>query len=413
MERRDLTFADLGVIDPILRRLEEAGFEHPFPIQAQALPDALEGRDVLGKAKTGSGKTLAFGIPIVQRMDVDTSGVTQALVLVPTRELCSQVTEDLEMITPDDVRVHPAFGGSGMAEDLKYAKGADIIVATPGRLIDLLERKAADLSGLQILVIDEADRMADMGFLPQVGKILSYVPKEKKRQTMLFSATLDNQIAGLMAQTNDPVRHEVSEDMPTVEGVEHFFFEVHEMDRDEVLKRLLSHAHGSVLVFCRTKRGCDRLARRLRDDGIDATPIHGDLGQRDREKALSRFEKGQVQALIATDVAARGLDISGISHIINFDPPEDHKTYVHRVGRTARAGATGVGITLCTHEDRIQVERMARALHLEPNVEEIYSTDPRLERIGAGELEGVDAKPQPKEPAMAGIYGKLRRGRRR
>jgi superfamily II DNA/RNA helicase len=382
----DLTFASLGVIEPIDQRLRARGITTPFAIQTLALADAIAGRDILGKAKTGSGKTLAFAIPLVQRMRPGTKG-TQALVLVPTRELCSQVADEIRAISSSKARILAAYGGAGLGRHIEQAPSAHIIVATPGRLIDLLQRKAADLGRVHILVIDEADRMADMGFLPQVAKILPHIPRE--RQTMLFSATLDGEIMGLIAQTRDPIRHEVAESMPTVESVEHHLFEVHHMDKLDVLVALLRAPRRLTLVFTRTKRGCDKLAKQLRDAGVKASAIHGDMAQSAREKALESFESGRIDVLVATDVAARGLDIEGISQVVNFDPPEDHKAYIHRVGRTARAGASGVGITLATFQQREDVERMARRLKLHPHIVEVFSSDPRLGRVGTGEVEGA------------------------
>jgi superfamily II DNA/RNA helicase len=412
------SFADLGVIEPILKRLARKGIEKPFPIQTMTIADAIEGRDILGKAKTGSGKTLAFGIPLVQRMKAGTQG-TQALVLVPTRELCAQVAEELRDISPRSARIVATYGGVGMGENLQQAPNAHIVVATPGRLTDLVKRKAADLSNVHMLVIDEADRMADMGFLPQVQWILARLPRE--RQTMLFSATLDNEIMGLIAQTRDAVRHEIAEAAPTVESVEHHLFEVHRMDKFDVLISLLDAPRNLTLIFTRTKRGCDKLAKQLRDAGVKAAAIHGDLRQGAREQALDRFEKGKVDVLVATDVAARGLDIDGITQVVNYDPPEDHKAYIHRVGRTARAGRAGVGITLALYDQREDVERMARRLRLHPHIVEVFSSDPRLRKVGTEEMPGtarVSATSGAEEPAkarsaVAALSRKARPGGRR
>jgi superfamily II DNA/RNA helicase len=399
------TFADLGVSAAIDLRLRERGIEHPFDIQSLVIPDAIRGRDILGKAKTGSGKTLAFGIPTIQRLDDQTG--TQAVILVPTRELCSQVTEDMVSIAPAKTRILAVYGGVGLGPHIEQAPKATVIVATPGRLIDLIERKAANLSGVHMLVIDEADRMADMGFLPQVTKILRVVPRE--RQTMLFSATLDSQIMGLISQTQDALRFEVEDTQPTVEGVEHHLFEVHRMDKTDVLVSLLKGPHGLTLVFTRTKRECDRLARRLTDEKIKAEPIHGDLSQAERERALRRFEEGKIDVLVATDVAARGLDIDNITLVVNYDPPEDHKAYLHRVGRTARAGRTGSAVTLATWQERSDVEKMARMLQLHPHIVEVFSSDPRLQQVGTDELKGApQAEAQPDQPATAGAYARLR-----
>ena len=403
------SFSALGVDDAIVQRLKQRGIETPFPIQAEAIPDALDGRDILGKAKTGSGKTLAFSIPLVQRLRTDVEG-TQALVLVPTRELCSQVLEDVASISPRKIKVLAVYGGTGMRSNLEQAAGAQVIVATPGRLIDLLERKAADLSKVHMLVFDEADRMADMGFLPQVTTILRHVPKD--RQTMLFSATLDHQIMGLISQTQDAVRFEITDRMQTVEGLEHHLFEVHQLDKTDVLVALLKGPHGLTLVFTRTKRACGLLAQALNDAGVKAEAIHGDRTQSERERSLRRFEEGDVDVLVATDVAARGLDIEGVTLVVNYDPPEDHKAYVHRVGRTARAGKSGVAVTLATWEQRSDVERMAARLRLSPHIVEVFSTDPIRQKVGTDEVEGAPAAPdEPDRPATAGAYAALRRSR--
>ncbi len=403
------TFSALGVDDAIVQRLKQRDIELPFPIQAEVIPDALDGRDILGKAKTGSGKTLAFGIPIVQRLRSGVQG-TQALVLVPTRELCSQVTEDLASIAPAKTKILATYGGAGLGRHIKEAKGASIIVATPGRLIDLLERKAADLSKLHILIFDEADRMADMGFLPQVTTILRHVPRD--RQTMLFSATLDHQIMGLISQTQDPMRFEIADRMQTVEGLEHHLFEVHQMDKTDVLVALLKGPHGLTLVFTRTKHTCGRLARALTDAGVKAEAIHGDRTQSERERSLQRFESGDVDVLVATDVAARGLDIDNVTLAVNYDPPEDHKAYVHRVGRTARAGKTGVAVTLATWEQRTDVERMAKRLRLTPHIVEVFSSDPMLQKVGTEEVAGAPpTREEDDKPATAGMYAALKRSR--
>jgi superfamily II DNA/RNA helicase len=345
----------------------------------------------------------------VQRLD-DREG-TQAVVLVPTRELCSQVTDEIKAIAPSRTKILAVYGGVKLGPHIQKAPSAQIIVATPGRLIDLIERKAADLRNTHMLVIDEADRMADMGFLPQVARILKSVPRE--RQTMLFSATLDSQIMGLISQTQDALRFEVADKMPTVEGVAHHLFEVHRMDKTDILVALLGGPHGLTLVFTRTKRECDWLADQLKAAGIKAEPIHGDLSQGERERALKQFEDGKIDVLVATDVAARGLDIDNITLVVNFDPPEDHKAYLHRVGRTARAGRTGTAVTLATWQERSDVERMARTLKLHPHIVEIFSSDPRLKQVGTADFEGAPpAKEDPGRPATAGAYAKLagRRG---
>jgi superfamily II DNA/RNA helicase len=406
------TFAALGAPTGVVDRLTARGIIEPFPIQAATVADALAGRDVCGKAPTGSGKTIAFGIPLVSRVGKAAPRRPKGLVLVPTRELAVQVAKELEALGASrDRTVEAVYGGSDMDKQIrKFKQGVDVVVATPGRLIDLLDRGEVRLDGVEIIVLDEADRMADMGFLPQVAKILRTVPKE--RQTMLFSATLDHQIMGLISQTQDPLRFEIEETQPTVEGLEHHLFEVHRMDKTDVLVSLLAGPHGSTLVFTRTKRECDRLAGRLKQAGINAEAIHGDLSQSDREKALKKFDTGKIDVLVATDVAARGLDIEGITLVVNYDPPEDHKAYVHRVGRTARAGRTGTAVTLATWEQRSDVERMARMLKLTPHIVEIFSTDPRLQQVGTAEMEGNQPAPeQPDRPATAGAYARLKKSR--
>jgi superfamily II DNA/RNA helicase len=409
MATHELTFADLGVDKRIVDRLAARDILLPFEIQQIVIPDALEGRDILGKAKTGSGKTLAFGIPLVQGLRSGTKG-TQGLVLVPTRELASQVTEDLQSIAPKGTKVLATYGGAGLKQHIQQAPTAKVIVATPGRLIDLLERKAAKLDNVHMLVIDEADRMADMGFMPQVAHILRHVPTE--RQTMLFSATLDQQIMGLISQTQNAARHEVVDRMQTVEGLEHHLLEVHQMDKTDIVIALLKGPHGLTLVFTATKFGCQRLAEALRKAGVKAEAIHGDRSQAERERSLKRFETREVDVLVATDVAARGLDIEGITLVVNYDPPNDHKAYVHRVGRTARAGREGVAVTLATWEQRSDVERMARILKLTPHIVEVFSSDPRLQQVGTADFAGAPPAPETDAgPATAGAYARLARRR--
>ena len=357
-------FRALGASTPVVRALEAHDRRSPFPIQSMVLPDALAGRDVLAKSRTGSGKTLAFAIPIVERID-PSSKRPSALVLVPTRELASQVREEFEPIAKArGLRVAVAYGGVGLHEQGKKAGRSHILVATPGRLEDFARRGMVKLDGVRILVLDEADRMLDMGFLPQVNAIVKRVPE--KRQTMFFSATLDGQVGHLAkAYTTDAVRHEIESVIETVDEADHRFVPVPGGDKIGVLIDLLSQDdRGLALVFVRTKRGADRLAFRLKSKGVRAEAMHGDLRQSQRERTLARFESGKIDTLIATDVAARGLDLDHITHVINYDPPEDHKGYVHRVGRTARAGRAGTGVTLVTPDQEGEVGRLARHLKL-------------------------------------------------
>ena len=353
------SFTDLGVPVRITRALAERDIHIPFPIQEHVLRDALAGRDILAKAPTGSGKTLAFAIPIVERLEASDRGPF-AVVLVPTRELASQVAGEIEAIAPSGLSVATVYGGVPVHAQAKRARRAHVLVATPGRLNDLLERKAVALDGVRILVLDEADRMLDMGFKPQVDRILRHVPRE--RQTMFFSATLDSSVGELARMyTTDAVRCEAAP-LDTEENgeVEHRFVAVKADDKVETLAELLRGERGLALVFVRTRRGADRLVKKLAFHQVDAVALHGDLSQGQRERALRRFESGHATTLVATDVAARGLDLVDITHVINFDPPAEHSGYLHRVGRTGRAGRGGVGVTFVLPEQQEEVSRVAR-----------------------------------------------------
>jgi ATP-dependent RNA helicase RhlE len=354
------SFHALGVSAELVARLEACGIERPFPIQSMVVPAALAGTDVLAKSPTGSGKTLAFALPIVQRLDA-AARRPAALVLVPTRELAVQVTEDLEpLASAHGLAVATAYGGVPLKGQGKRAASAHVLVATPGRLQDLVDRRLVSLDAIQVLVLDEADRMLDMGFKPQVDRLVRRVPRD--RQTMFFSATLDGEVGELArAYTTMPARFEADLPAERREGdVEHRFIPVTAETKVETLVSLLREEGGQTLIFVRTKRGADRLAAKLNRHDVDALAMHGDLGQRAREQALRRFETGQVSTLVATDVAARGLDLEAITHVVNFDPPEDGKGYVHRVGRTGRAGRAGIGVTLVLPEQQGDVSRVAK-----------------------------------------------------
>jgi superfamily II DNA/RNA helicase len=356
------TFRALGVSAAVEQALADRGIVVPFRIQSLVLPDALGGRDVLAKSPTGSGKTLAFGIPLVERAPVD-GKTPAALVLVPTRELALQVTEDIEPLAKArGIRVAAAYGGAPVAAQAKRLKGAHIVVATPGRLQDLVERRLVSLDAVRTLVLDEADRMLDMGFKPQVERIMRRLPEA--RQTMLFSATLDGEVGELArAYTEAPARFENGREQSIEDGViEHDFVPVTASDKVDRLVEMLQAEPGLSLVFVRTKRGADRLAQKLSRRDISVVAMHGDLSQPQRERALERFSTGKVTTLVATDVAARGLDLEAIAHVINFDPPEDDKGYVHRIGRTGRAGASGRGSTLVLPEQQADVSRVAARL---------------------------------------------------
>jgi len=353
------SFNALGVSAAVEQALAARGIVEPFYIQSLVLPDALAGRDVLAKSPTGSGKTLAFGVPLVERVDV--GGATpEALVLVPTRELAPQVAEEISSYSSArGVKVALAYGGAPVGPQAKRLKGAHIVVATPGRLQDLIERRLVKLGGIRILVLDEADRMLDMGFRPQVERILRTVPRE--RQTMLFSATLDGEVGELAhTYTKDPSRFEALREIQNADGViEHDFVPVTPDGKIDTLVELLEAEEGLSLVFVRTKRGADRLAQKLSRRGVDVVAMHGDMGQSQRERALENFRSGRATTLIATDVAARGLDLEAIGHVINFDPPEDNIGYTHRVGRTGRAGRSGRGSTLVLPDQQTDVSRVA------------------------------------------------------
>jgi len=353
------SFSELGVPARIVRVLSERDINTPFPIQERVLRDALGGRDILAKAPTGSGKTLSFAIPLVERVDLGGKRPS-ALVLVPTRELASQVAVEIASLAPKGVEVATVYGGVPVHTQAKRARRAHVLVATPGRLNDLLERKAISLDGVTTLILDEADRMLDMGFKPQVDRIVRRLPRT--RQTMFFSATLDANVGELArAYTSDPVRCEVAAVLAEDSAeVEHRFVSVKPDDKVATLAELLQEDRGLALVFVRTRRGADRLVKKLAFHQIDAVALHGDLNQGQRERALRRFESGQAQTLVATDVAARGLDLPDITHVINFDPPAEHSGYVHRVGRTGRAGRGGVGITLVLPDQQADVSRVAR-----------------------------------------------------
>jgi superfamily II DNA/RNA helicase len=362
------SFAELGVSPNVARALARRGITEPFAIQRLAIGDVMAGHDVLVKSPTGSGKTLAFGIPLVER--IAANGPTpSALVLAPTRELASQITKELEEIArARSLRVCAVYGGVGIGAQARAAGRAHIVVATPGRLEDLLERRSISLGAVRLLVLDEADRMLDMGFRPAVDRIVKACPTD--RQTMFFSATLDG-LAGQVASryTTDAVVHEHTPAVTTsVAKVEHRFVPVTADDRMDALMGELRGERDLALVFVRTKRGADRLAKKLHGEGVKVAAIHGDKSQRQREVALSRFQSGSVDTLVATDVAARGIDVASVSHVINFDVPDGHDTYVHRVGRTGRAGRGGVGVTLVADADAHEMRRIANRLGIKHNL---------------------------------------------
>jgi len=366
-----VTFRDLGVSEPIVEVLAARGIEVAFPIQAMVWQDVRAGRDTLAKSRTGSGKTLAFAVPIVERLDPAVTARPAALVLVPTRELAQQVKDDIvDIATAKGLSTTVVYGGTNVREQSKGVADTHVLIATPGRLQDLADRRMVDLSGVQVLVLDEADRMLDMGFQPQVDRIVRLLPKD--RQTMFFSATLDGAV-GRIAEvyTRNPVLHEIEGEGQTVDEADHRFVPVEAHDKlTKLIELALAEAPGLTLVFLNTKRAVDSLARQLRAQGVPTVAMHGDMTQEARQAALRRFEGKKVGVLVATDVAARGLDLDEISLVVNFDPPLDDKGYVHRVGRTARAGRAGTSITFVTPQQQGDVSRMAARLDLHQEFEQ-------------------------------------------
>ena len=390
------TFESLGVSTELTKALADEGIVSAFPIQALTVADALAGRDVCGKAKTGSGKTLAFGVPMLQRAKAtrDASGarpVTRpsrplALVLLPTRELAVQVHDVLApLATKLGLRAVAVYGGADIERQVRQLRrGCEVIIATPGRLIDLGDRGELKVEDLDVLVLDEADRMADMGFMPQVEWVLRRVT-DKQHQTLLFSATLDGAVDRLVKRyLTEPVFHEVASSTQTVTKMVHHFFQVHQMDKVRVAAAIC-RANDKVLLFVRTKRGADKLVQQLATEGVVAGAIHGDLRQSQREKALADFAAGSLHALVATDVAARGLDIDAVDVVVHYDPADDDKAYLHRSGRTARAGRRGLVVTLVLWNEQMEVERIQKRLGLTEPIVEMFSNDPRLGHLDTWE----------------------------
>jgi superfamily II DNA/RNA helicase len=368
------TFADLGVPTAIARRLDERGIDAPFDIQVATIPDALAGRDLCGKAPTGSGKTIAFGIPMVALVKRAAPKRPKGLVLVPTRELANQVADELNLL--GDLRVLAVYGGAGIEPQIKKLRaGVDIVVACPGRLKDVIDRKACDLRDVSFVVIDEADRMADMGFLPEVRRLLDQT--SSKRQTLLFSATLDGVVDTLVKgyQTN-PAVHSVAEEQRG--DVSHRFWVCERQDRAQLTAEVIERA-GPTVVFSRTRHGADRIARQLEKLGVSSAAIHGNRSQGQRERALAEFHRGEVKALVATDVAARGIHVEGVACVVHFDLPADHKDYVHRSGRTGRAGNDGTVVALLGADQRRDANKLARAAEIETQI-----TDPDVAALPAG-----------------------------
>jgi superfamily II DNA/RNA helicase len=358
------SFADLGISNPVVGALAKRGISEPFPVQQLVVSDALDGHDLLVQSPTGSGKTLAFGIPMVDLIEPG-QGLS-GLVLAPTRELASQIVDELDSIARvRNLRVAAVYGGVGFGPQSNAARRADIVVACPGRLEDLIARGVVSLDRVQILVLDEADRMLDMGFKPAVSRIVDQTPDD--RQTLFFSATLEGATGKLAAAYTYKARRHTQEPTEHKErDIEHSFVHVESQSAklDHLALQLQDATRGRTLVFVRTKRGADRLVKRLRSRELEAVAMHGDKSQGQRERALARFERGDVDTLIATDVAARGIDVADVTHVINFDAPGDQDAYVHRIGRTGRAGNRGAGISFVLEDQVGEMSRIARDLGL-------------------------------------------------
>lgn len=437
------TFADFDVRPDIIEALSSKGIIHPFPIQSMTLPVALRGRDIIGQAKTGTGKTLGFGIPLLQSVVAPgeddpkgrQTGKPQALVVLPTRELAVQVAEDLQDASAKrPVRILTVYGGRAYEPQIEaLTRGVEVVVGTPGRLIDLMRQKYLDLSEVRVAVLDEADEMLDLGFLEDIEKLLSAVPTQ--RQTMLFSATMPGPILALarrfMVQPTHIRAHDPGDLSRTKADIKQVVYRAHQLDKIEVVARVLqARGRGLTIVFMRTKRQADKVAEDLASRGFAAAPLHGDLGQGAREQALRAFRNGKIDVLVATDVAARGIDVDDVTHVINWNCPDDDKTYLHRTGRTGRAGKKGTAITFVDWEDLARWALIARQLGLESTeAVETYSTSehlfsdldipegvkgtlPKAERtragLGAEKLEDLGGR----EPARAGREDRGGRGER-
>ena len=406
-----MSFADLGISKPVVRALAERDITEPFPVQKMVIEDALTGHDLLVQSPTGSGKTLAFGVPLVDLVEPGGAAVS-ALVLAPTRELASQIVDELHSVSrARNLRIAAVYGGVGFGPQSAAARKADIVVATPGRLEDLIARGVVSLADVQILVLDEADRMLDMGFQPAVKRIVSQTPSE--RQTLFFSATLEGATGKLAAAyTRKPRRHTQAPPERRASDVEHRF--VHVESQSAKLDRLIAELAGEsterTLVFVRTKRGADRLVKRLRSRDVHSVAMHGDKSQRQRERALAAFENGEVATLIATDVAARGIDVDDITHVVNFDVPADRDTYVHRIGRTARAGRSGAGVSFVLADQADEMRAIARDLGLAPQFD---GTSNRSARQRSERPANGNRPANGDRPAKGGSSQARRRRRRR
>ncbi|MGB9373198.1 MAG: DEAD/DEAH box helicase, partial [Jiangellales bacterium] len=419
------SFADLGVMPSLVSALTSRGITVPFPVQHMAIPVALTGTDMIGQARTGTGKTLAFGLPLLQRIvspaevdyaDLAAPGKPQSLVICPTRELALQVATDLEAASADrPMRVQVIYGGRAYEPQLEALQaGVDVVVGTPGRLLDLARQRQLDLGHVKVVVLDEADEMLDLGFLADVETLLAMTPE--LRQTMLFSATMPSDVITLARRyMRHPVnvRAESPDENATVPTTAQFVYRAHRMDKEEILSRILqAENRGLVMMFARTKRQTQSIADELKARGFSVAAVHGDINQQGREKALAAFRAGKVTVLLATDVAARGIDVEGVTHVVNVSCPEDEKTYLHRIGRTGRAGASGVAVTLVDWEDMARWSAINTALGLPyPDPPETYSTSEHLfHDLGippgtTGMMPGVTRTPVEPRPDSGGRRG--------
>jgi superfamily II DNA/RNA helicase len=418
------TFADLGVSEVVVSELAQRGIATPFAVQKMVIPDVLAGHDVLAQSPTGSGKTLAFGVPVVERLR-DSDARPSARVLPPTRGLAIQIHDDMRPIAhARALSIAAVYGGAGIMRQARLAGRAHILVATPGRLLDLIDRREVSLSRIRLLVLDEADRMLDMGFRPVVDRIVKMTAA--KRQTLLFSATLEGEVGRIAkAYTSNPRRHEHAHSVERKGDVEHRFVTVtHDGKVERLVSELSEAERGLTLVFVRTKRGADRLVKRLASSSVQAVAMHGDKSQGQRQRALANFEAGVVDTLVATDVAARGIDVAGITHVINYDIPATRDDYVHRIGRTARAGARGIGVTLVAHDQARELAGMVRELGLDRELElagigasrSQRSPGPSAASTGGDRSRGGDRRPSRtkgavERPGGGSRGGAARRGR--
>ncbi len=411
-----MNFRSLGIDEDICAALDSKSITSPFPIQEQAIPVALSGTDVIGQAKTGTGKTLGFGLPLLQSLGKDPEHGVQALVVVPTRELAVQVAEDLELAASNrSTQIAAIYGGKAYEGQIAQIKaGAQVVVGTPGRLIDLAKQKLLDLGKIKFMVLDEADEMLDLGFLPDVEKLFSFTPAG--RQTMLFSATMPAAILNLARRyQNRPIHIRVQDpdEGKTKADIKQFVYRAHSMDKDEVVGRILqAEGRGKTVIFVRTKRTSAKLSEELIDRGFNATALHGDMSQEARERSMANFRAGKKDILVATEVAARGIDVDDVTHVINYSVPEDEKAYLHRIGRTGRAGKLGVAVTFVDWDDMTRWVHINRELELEkPEPQETYSNSPHLYeelgiavgtkgRIARSTREPAkDSKPKQQQPA--------------